>query len=138
MAPSPLAISALLLVVDCVAAAPASVVLKNAADPGVVNMIAGLGTAGGGTDHGFGVWPECWASCFDAQCLQPNPNGCAANTERAIAMWFALGGRRLDSADGYRNQDAVGAAINAATASGVLKREEIFFQTKIGSYLPMG
>ena len=107
--------------------------LQNAADPGVVNPIAGLGTAGGGTDHGYGVWPECWASCLDAQCLQPNPKGCGNNTERAIAQWFALGGRKLDSANGYRNQDAVGAAINAATSSGVLKREEIFFQVRAGN-----
>jgi len=129
LAPSfSLALAALLA--GAAAAAPASVVLRNAADPGVVNPIAGLGTAGGGTDHGYGVWPECWASCLDAQCLQPNPNGCGNNTMRAIAQWFALGGRKLDSANGYRNQDAVGAAINAATSSGVLKREEIFFQVR--------
>ena len=139
MSPSSLslALAAALLAVRA-AAAPASVILQNAADPGVVNAIAGLGTAGGGTDHGYGVWPECWASCFDAQCLQPNPNGCEGNTMRAIAQWFALGGRRVDSADGYRNQNAVGAAINAAVAGGALKREEIFFQTKVGSYLAMG
>jgi len=116
---------------------PSFVVLRNAADEGVVNAISGLGTAGGGTDHGYGVWPECWASCFDAQCLQPNPNGCANNTERAIAQFIALGGRRVDSADGYRNQDAVGSAVRAAVASGAVTREELFVQTKIGSYLPV-
>ena len=134
---SALALAAALLVARSVAA-PASVVLQNAADPGVVNTIAGLGTAGGSTDHGYGVWPECWASCLDAQCLSPNPNGCKANTMRAIAQWFSLGGRRVDSANGYRNQDAVGAAINAAVAGGALKRTDIFFGTKVGSYLPMG
>ena len=37
-------------------AVPASIILKNAANPGTVCPIAGLGTAGGGTDHGYGVW----------------------------------------------------------------------------------
>lgn len=51
-----------------------------------------------------------------------------------MATWLQLGGRRFDSANGYRNQDAVGRAIRE---SGV-PRSEIFFQTKIGPYLPMG
>ena len=140
--PSPLPSSSrsllLALALAACAAAPASVVLQNAADPGVVNAISGLGTAGGGTDHGYGVWPECWASCSDAQCLAPNPSGCKAYTMRAVAQFIALGGRRVDSANGYRNQDAVGAAINAAVASGAVKREELFVGTKIGAYLPMG
>jgi len=118
---------------------PRTVLLKNAADANVSMPMAGLGTAGGGTDHGYGVHPECWASCLDAQCLQPNPAGCAAYTEKAIAQWFSLGGRRLDSANGYRNQNAVGAAISAAIAPGQpLKRSDVFLVTKIGSYLPMG
>lgn len=119
------------------AAFPSQVLLSNAADAGVYYPVSGLGTAGGGTDHGYGVYPECWASCFDPQCIEPNPAGCGANTQRALATWFTLGGRRIDSADTYRNQDAIGAAIRDAAAGGI-PREQIFFQTKIGSSLPMG
>ena len=114
------------------------VLLQNAADPGTDCPLMGLGTAGGATDNGFAVHPECWASCLDSQCLSPAPcSRCAMYTEAAIASWFALGGRRLDSANSYRNQDAVGRAINTAAGLGV-PRSAIFFQSKVGPGNPMG
>lgn len=78
----------------------------------------GLGTAGGSTNKGYGNYPECWASCLDRQCLQPMAgDGCGMFTEAAIATWFQLGGRRVDDADTYRNQDSVGNAVGGGAAT---------------------
>jgi len=114
-----------------VAALPTSVVLRGAAVPGTVFPVMGLGTAGGGSDHGFGAYGECWASCGDGNCSVPLPAGaddCGRYTEAAIAVWAQLGGRRYDSANSYRNQNAVGRGIRMLQAP----RSEIFFQSKTG------
>lgn len=114
---------------------PQMVAMSNAADAGMQYPVMGLGTAGGSTDNGFGVYPECWASCVDGECQQPDANGgCGQYTIAAIETWFQLGGRRIDSANGYRNQNAVGRAIRESS----VPRSDIFFQTKIGPYLAMG
>jgi diketogulonate reductase-like aldo/keto reductase len=117
------------------AAFPQAVPMSNAANSGMLYPVMGLGTAGGSTDKGFGEYPECWASCVDGECLQPDPDGgCGEYTIAAIATWFQLGGRRIDSANGYRNQNAVGRAIRESA----VPRSDIFFQTKVGPYLAMG
>jgi len=120
-------------------AVPRLIPLSNAADAGLMYPMVGLGTAGGGTDHGYGSYPECWASCLDAQCTRPDPTGgCAQYTQAAINTWFSLGGRRLDDADSYRNQDSVGRAIRTAVARGAVPRDEVFLLTKVGPYQPLG
>ena len=68
--------------------------------PNTYFPVMGLGTAGGATDKGFGVWPECWVSCNDGACTQPkNVSSCAQYTQAAVAIWLQLGGRRIDSAN---------------------------------------
>jgi len=49
-------------------------------------------------------------------------------------MWLQLGGRRLDSANSYANQDAVGRAVRASP----VPRADIFLTTKTGSGNPLG
>ena len=118
-----------------VAPLPTSVTMQNAAVPGTQFPVMGLGTAGGGTDRGFGVWGECWVSCEDGECLQPKTNGsCGQYTQAAIAVWLQLGGRRIDSANSYRNQDSVGRGIRQSP----VPRSEIFFQSKTGPGNPLG
>eukprot|EP01079_Euglenida_sp_SAG-EU17-18_P005414 gene5414-5427_t len=129
-----------------------SVPLKNAANAGMSIPAIGLGTAGGNKDHGYGAWPECWGSCFDAECVAPPPEnytGCGPYVEAAqhvdarTCLWttasrprhrLQLGGCLIDDANGYHNQRFVGRAVRT---SGV-PRGEIFYQTKVGAYLPMG
>ena len=48
--------------------------------------------------------------------------------------WFSVGGRRLDCADSYHDQKAVGQAIKK---SGV-PRDEIFILQKVGTSHPLG
>ena len=52
------------------------------------------------------------------------------NTTNALAAWFRVGGRAVDTAFEYKNQERVGDAVNAAVAGG-LAREEIFVITKV-------
>ena len=122
---------ALLLLLVAEASLPTSVLLRGAAAPGTYFPVMGLGTAGGGTDHGFGIYPECWADCANGNCSLPrlptSPD-CGQYTEAAIAMWAQLGGVRFDSANSYRNQDAVGRGIRALP----LNRSQIFFASKTG------
>ena len=117
------------------AALPTSVLMQNAAVPGTLFPVMGLGTAGGGTDSGYAEYPECWVSCNDGNCSQPKTTGsCGMFTQAAIATFAQLGGRRFDSANSYRNQDSVGRGIRMLTAP----RSEIFFQSKTGPGNPMG
>lgn len=133
------ALAALLGAAAAVAPPPKLLAMHNAADADLLYPFMGLGTAGGGTDHGYNSYPECWASCVDAQCTQPDPTGgCGMYTEAAINTFFSLGGRRLDDADSYRNQDSVGRAIRTAVARGAVKREDVFLLTKVGPYQPLG
>lgn len=60
--------------------------------------------------------------------------GCGDSTTRAVKTWLQLGGRRIDSANSYFNQDAVRKGIEA---SGV-PRSEIFITSKVGPSNPLG
>ena len=60
--------------------------------------------------------------------------GCGPYTQEAVKAWLKIGGRRLDSADSYNTQVAVGLAMKA---SGVA-RKDIFLLQKVGNTNPMG
>lgn len=95
--------------------------------PNGVSMPAtGLGTGGYGFDPsvGYGGYPECWSAI----------DGCGDYTERAVLKYLELGGRRLDCATSYRNDDAVGRAL---AKSGV-PREEVFIVDKPGPSATLG
>ena len=123
-------------------ALPVYVPLYNAANPGMSYPTMGLGTAGGSdSSKSFGQYSECWASCNDPECTQPKTTGsCAQYTIAATTMYIQLSARlgfnltRVDSANTYRNGDAVAKAIRL---SGV-PRSQIFFQSKIGPDLALG
>lgn len=68
-------------------------------------------------------YPECWQS-------QP----CYNFTYEATKAWLSVGGRRIDAANSYHDQDAVGQAIKD---SGI-KREDLFILQKIGPSYPLG
>ena len=55
-------------------------------------------------------------------------NGCGMYTERTVLTWLKLGGRRLDCANSYGSQKAVGRAMKA---SGI-DRKDIFITQKVG------
>lgn len=103
-----------------------SVPLGHASVPGLTMPAMGLGTGGyGPINLGYGKYPECWVEAF----------GCGNNTARAVKTWLAdAGGRRLDSADSYFNQESVARGI---LESGV-PRDELFILSKIGNTWPMG
>ena len=67
---------------------------------------------------GMGGYPEC----------MDESNGCGMYTEHTVMMWLHLGGRRLDCANSYGSQKAVGRAMKA---SGV-DRKDIFITQKVG------
>jgi len=121
----------LLLVVSASVAVLASVAraevpfvtLTNSAVPGTRYAAYGLGTGGYGTDKKL-KYPECWA----------DPFGCGGNTIKAVTDFLAAGGRRIDNADSYGNQDSVGTAMRE---SGVA-RSDIFLTTKVGPSNPLG
>lgn len=58
---------------------------------------------------------------------------CPDFVDAAITTWFQVGGRRIDDANGYHQQDAVGLAIRKAP----VPRSEIFCTScrVIGGYL---
>jgi aryl-alcohol dehydrogenase-like predicted oxidoreductase len=68
---------------------------------------------------------------IDTNCTHGQGPGCAAAAGRMTAEWLVLGGRGIDTANAYRNQPQVGAAIRAAIANGTVSRHEIFVTTKI-------
>ena len=116
-----------------------SVLLLNAASNTSYMPITGAGSGGysGLMNNSYGSYPECFNACADPQCASPDPpgfQGCGEYVQASIASWLQLGGRRVDNSDSYHNQKAVGSAMRA---SGVA-REELFFTTKVGAYLPMG
>lgn len=57
------------------------------------------------------------------------PNSAA--TEQATKVALDVGFRHLDCAERYRNEDAVGSAMQEMFKSGAIKREEVFVTTKL-------
>ncbi|KAM9311510.1 prostaglandin-E(2) 9-reductase-like [Gastrophryne carolinensis] len=55
--------------------------------------------------------------------------------EEAVKMAIDAGYRHIDSASAYKNEVAVGLGINAKIADGTVKREDIFYTTKLHSTL---
>src|SRR3978361_660229 len=55
----------------------------------------------------------------------------AGATERATRMALETGFRHFDCAERYRNEDAVGRAMQAGFGSGALRRDDIFLTTKL-------
>jgi len=72
--------------------------------------------------HGSGALP---AVGFGT--LIPDPLATKQATRTALEMGF----RHLDCAERYRNEEAVGDAIQAAFKAGTLRREELFVTTKL-------
>ena len=89
-----------------------SVTLMNAAKPGTKMPVSGIGTWGYVHEPGTGRPGEVWNDTV---------------AEKAIREWIALGGRRIDGSNGYRDQVGVG---NAVKSSGI-PRNEIFVTSKI-------
>jgi len=87
-----------------------SVLLKNAALPGVRMPIIGLGTGTYGEPDGTDG--EYWTDEM---------------AETAALTWLQLGGRRIDGSYGYPGQAGIGAAIKKSNIS----REEIFITSKV-------
>lgn len=72
--------------------------------------------------HGSGAIP---ALGFGS--LIPDPLATRHATESALEVGF----RHLDCAERYRNEDAVGDAMQAAFKAGTLRREDVFVTTKL-------
>lgn len=110
-----------------------SILLKNAASPGLKIPAIGLGTAGYGNDPsvGYGGYPECWK---EYDLAQKKTIGCGKFTTRAIGDWISIGGRRIDGANNYGNQKAIGKAIKASS----VPRSELFISSKICMACPFG
>ena len=72
--------------------------------------------------HGSGLMP---AVGFGT--LIPDP----VVTKQATRTALEVGFRHLDCAERYRNEEAVGDAIQEAFKAGVLRREELFVTTKL-------
>lgn len=98
--------------------------LHNSAVSGLMYPAVGLGTGGYGLDT-HRTYPECWIEAIP---------GCGERAANATQTWLKLGGRRIDSADSYFNQESIGKGIRA---SGV-PRSEIFITSKVGPSNPLG
>ena len=72
--------------------------------------------------HGSGALP---AVGFGT--LIPDPDA----TARAVKTALAVGFRHFDSAERYRNEDAVGAAMRAVFETGTMRREDVFVTAKL-------
>jgi diketogulonate reductase-like aldo/keto reductase len=72
--------------------------------------------------HGSGAMPA-----LGFGTLIPDP----AITKRATIAALETGFRHLDCAERYRNEDAVGDAMQAAFAAGTVRRDDIFVTTKL-------
>lgn len=73
-------------------------------------------------DHGSGLMP---AAGFGT--LIPDP----VVTKRATKAALEAGFRHLDCAERYRNEEAVGEAIQESFKAGILRREDLFITTKL-------
>ena len=98
--------------------------LNNAAAAGLVYPAVGLGTGGYGLDP-LRKYPQCWIEAIP---------GCGAHASAAVSAWLKMGGWRIDSADSYGNQKAIGKGIKE---SGV-PREQVFITSKIGPSQALG
>jgi diketogulonate reductase-like aldo/keto reductase len=126
-------------VLSIVSGQPSGINLQNAAAPNTIFPWAGAGSGGytGNSSQPFGAYPECFNGCEDPQCILPDSpsfSGCGLYVDASIATWIQLGGRRVDSADSYHNQFYAGRAVKASN----VPREDIFFVSKVGPYLPLG
>lgn len=135
---TPLCLLCLMAPTLTLAAVP-TVRLQNAASAGVLMPATGAGSGGysGNMSISYGQYPECFDACADPQCALPNPpnfSGCGQFVDASISTWLQLGGRRVDGSDSYHNQLYVARAVHA---SGV-PREDVFYTSKVGNYLPMG
>jgi diketogulonate reductase-like aldo/keto reductase len=72
--------------------------------------------------HGSGAMPA-----LGFGTLIPDPLA----TEQAIKAALETGFRHFDCAERYRNEDAVGAALQAAFRAGTTRREDLFVTTKL-------
>jgi len=72
--------------------------------------------------HGSGALP---AVGFGT--LIPDPDA----TGRAVKTALEVGFRHFDSAERYRNEDAVGAAIHAVFRTGAVRRQDVFVTAKL-------
>ena len=52
-------------------------------------------------------------------------------TKRAVEAALEVGFRHLDCAERYRNEEAVGDAMQAALTAGTIRREDVFVTTKL-------
>ena len=77
---------------------------------------------------GVGGYGNCTVSC-DIEPLCFHSDVCYDNPYNAVTNWLNAGGRRIDGAVVYSNNDAVGKAIRDSK----VPRSEIFFTNKIGS-----
>ena len=69
-------------------------------------------------------------------CVHGRGPGCAEASQNMTLMWLRLGGRGVDTAYEYANQQQIGAAIKQAIAEGVIaSRSSVFVTTKINPEL---
>jgi len=87
-----------------------SVLLRNAAHPGVRMPVVGLGTGSYGNPNGTNG--EYWTDAI---------------AEAATLAWLQLGGRRIDGSWGYFGQAGIGSGWKKSNVS----REEIFITSKV-------
>src|SRR6201998_402262 len=73
-------------------------------------------------DHGSGLMPAAGVGT-----LIPDPLATRQATRTALEAGF----RHLDCAERYRNEEAVGDAIQQAFKAGTLRREDLFVTTKL-------
>lgn len=103
----------------------ANISLQNSAQPGQTMPWIGLGTGGySSVNVAYGSYPECWNQY----------TGCGSYVQEAVSQWLTAGGRRLDAANSYNNQQAVGTAMRASNVS----RRDMFLLQKTGSGNAMG
>jgi diketogulonate reductase-like aldo/keto reductase len=62
-----------------------------------------------------------------ATTLKGHSDSSTSTSEQVAALWLSVGGRGLDTANSYHNQDQVGAAVKASG----LSRQDVFVTTKI-------
>ena len=113
------------------AANGATVTLRNSADPNVQMPLIGLGTGGYGSCLGI----DNKTCCATKACWWSKP--CPSMARDATRNWLQLGGLRIDSANSYDNDDAVGKGLRDAR----IPRDHLFITSKLaggGADFPMG
>ena len=65
-------------------------------------------------------------------CVHGRGKGCAAAMGNMTLEWLRLGGRGIDTAYDYGNQEAIGAALRTAVAGGIIaSANQTFITTKV-------